>query len=125
MIRQEFVMNIPTMEILNATESCGTVSGKDHDKFKENGLTRLRAEKVKAPPIKECVASLECKVHSQFPTGDHTIFVGEIVGAHSDKGMFTTTYNSKRTKMVFYVGGNKFATLAPKVFKPKPKSLRV
>jgi len=59
-------------------------------------LTPLRAEKVKAPLIKECVASLECKVHSQFPTGDHTIFVGEIVGIHINKGVFTHVYNLKR-----------------------------
>jgi len=98
---------------------CGTASGREHDKFKETGLTRLRAEKVKAPLIKECVARLECKVQSQFPTADHTIFVGEMVGAHVDKGVFTNAYNLKKARMIFHLGGNKFATLAPKVFKPK------
>jgi len=116
---QEFVINIPTMEILDETGFCGSASGRDHDKFKETGLTSLPAEKVKAPPLKECVASLECKLHSQFPTGDHTIFVGEIVGAHVDKGVFTNAYNLKKARMIFHLGGNKFATLDPKVFTPK------
>jgi flavin reductase (DIM6/NTAB) family NADH-FMN oxidoreductase RutF len=116
---KEFVVNIPTMDILNETFFCGAVSGRDHDKFKESGLTALPAHKVKPPIIKECVAHLECKLHSQFQTGDHTIFVGEIVEAYADKDSFTGAYDVKKAKMIFHLGGNEFATLEPKVSKPK------
>jgi flavin reductase (DIM6/NTAB) family NADH-FMN oxidoreductase RutF len=116
---KEFVVNIPTMNILKETLFCGRVSGREHDKFKEAGLTPLPAKKVKPPIIKECVAHLECKLHSQFTTGDHTIFVGEIVEAYADKDAFTEEYNLEKAKMIFHLGGNEFATLKPKVFAPK------
>jgi flavin reductase (DIM6/NTAB) family NADH-FMN oxidoreductase RutF len=115
----EFVVNIPTMQILNETLLCGRTSGKEHDKFKEAGLTPLPSRKVKAPIIKECVAHLECKLHSQFTTGDHTIFVGEIVEAYVDKEVFTEKYDLRKAKMIFHLGGDEFATLGSKVTKPK------
>ncbi|MEM2202524.1 MAG: flavin reductase family protein [Candidatus Bathyarchaeia archaeon] len=117
---KEFVVNIPAMEILDATFFCGRVSGKDHDKFKEAGLTPLPARKVKPPIIKECIAHLECRLHSQFQTGDHTIFVGEILEAYANKGCFTDAgYDLEKARMIFHLGGDAFATLHPQIFKPR------
>jgi flavin reductase (DIM6/NTAB) family NADH-FMN oxidoreductase RutF len=116
---REFVVNIPTMDILNETFFCGSVSGRDHDKFRETGLTASPSKKVKPPIIKECVAHLECKLHSQFQTGDHTIFVGEVVEAYANKAVFSGAYDMEKAKMIFHLGGNEFATLEPKVSKPK------
>jgi len=86
---KEFVVNIPTMDILKETLFCGRKSGKILNKFKETGLTASRSRKIRTPIIRECVAHLECKLHSQFKTGDHTIFIGEIVEAYADKEAFT------------------------------------
>jgi len=115
----EFVVNIPTMDILDETMFCGTKSGRTHDKFKETGLTPLPAERVKAPLIRECVAHLECKLRSQISTGDHTIFVGEVVRARADENAFKRTYSTKRAKMIFHLGGNRFATLKQRTSRPK------
>jgi flavin reductase (DIM6/NTAB) family NADH-FMN oxidoreductase RutF len=115
----EFVVNVPTMNVLKATLFCGRKSGRDYDKFKETSLASLPARKVKPPIIKECAAHLECKLHSQFTTGDHTIFVGEIIEAYADKEAFTDKYNLKNARMIFHLGGNEFATLGSRVFKPK------
>jgi len=116
---KEFVVNIPTMDILTETLFCGRKSGKIYNKFKETGLTAARARKVKSPIIKECVAHLECKLHSQFKTGDHTIFVGEIVEAYADKEAFTDKYDLEKARMIFHLGADDFATLNPKVYRPK------
>mgnify|MGYP001067477619 CR=1 FL=1 len=116
---KEFVVNIPTMKILKETLFCGRRSGRNYDKFKETGLTPSPAKKVKPPIIKECVAHLECKLHSQFAAGDHTIFVGEIIEAYANKEAFTNKYDLEKAKMIFHLGGNDFATLEPKVFTPK------
>ncbi|MEM3642219.1 MAG: flavin reductase family protein [Candidatus Bathyarchaeia archaeon] len=117
----EFVINIPTMNILKETLFCGIVSGRNHDKFAEAKLTPLPARKVKPPIIKECVAHLECKLHSKLITGDHTIFVGEIVEAYTDKDALTEKgeYDLEKTRMIFHLGGDEFATLKPEVFKPR------
>lgn len=116
---REFVVNVPTTEILDATYLCGTLSGKDHDKFKEANLTPLPARKVKPPIIKECAAHLECKLQNQFETGDHTIFVGEVVEAYANKDVFTEVYKLEKAKMIFHLGGNEFATLKHEILKPK------
>jgi len=121
---KQFVVNIPTMNILKETLFCGRRSGKEYDKFKETSLTPLRAKKVKPPIIKECVAHLECRLHSQFAAGDHTIFVGEIVEAYADKEAFTDKYDLKNAKMIFHLGGDEFATLGTKVYKPKLQKLQ-
>ena len=114
----EFVVNVPTVDLIMETVGCGRTSGKNHDKFSETGLTPLPARKVKAPIIKECIAHLECKLHSQFKTGDHTVFVGEIIEAYANKGVFTDKYDIDKARMLFHLGGNVFATLDPKVYKP-------
>jgi len=114
----EFVVNFPTVDIVKETLACGRTSGRNHDKFSETGLTPLPARKVKAPIVKECVAHLECKLHSQFETGDHTVFVGEIVEAYADKGVFTDKYAIDKARLLFHLGGNDFATLDSKVYTP-------
>jgi flavin reductase (DIM6/NTAB) family NADH-FMN oxidoreductase RutF len=50
--KKRFVVNIPTIDMLEQTEFCGAAGGREHDKFKETGLTQETAEKVKMPLIK-------------------------------------------------------------------------
>ena len=80
----EFVVNVPSIELKDAMELCGTKSGRNCDKFKEADLTPAPAEKVKPPLIKECFGSLECRVIQHHVYGDHTLFVGEVVAASID-----------------------------------------
>lgn len=114
----EFIINIPTLEILQATYACGSFSGRSFDKFKKAGLTPIPAKRVKAPAIRECIAHLECTVEDQFITGDHTVFVGKIVEAYANPGIFTENYELKNSRMLYHVGGNNFAILDPKIYKP-------
>ncbi|MCW3984527.1 MAG: flavin reductase family protein [Candidatus Bathyarchaeota archaeon] len=114
----EFIVNVPTLEILQAVYTCGSLSGRSFDKFKKCALTPLPGRRVKAPAIRECVAHLECEVDGQMQTGDHTIFVGKILEAYADAGAFTETgYDLKRTHHLYHAGGNNFAVLDPKNYK--------
>jgi len=115
---QEFIVNIPTMNIVKETLFCGRRSGKTHDKFKETKLTPLPAKTVKTSIIKECVAHLECKLKQTFTTGDHDIFVGEIVEAYTSEESFKEEFDFDKAKLIYHVGGNKFATLSNKVIEP-------
>jgi flavin reductase (DIM6/NTAB) family NADH-FMN oxidoreductase RutF len=114
----EFVLNVPTMKIVKQTLFCGRVSGIDRDKFREAPLTALPAKKVKAPIIEECVAHLECKVVKSIVTGDHTLFIGEVVGAYANKGVFGKEFHIKRVKPIFHLGYDDFVTLSPEVTTP-------
>lgn len=85
----EFVANIPTEKIVRKVDFCGTVSGKDHDKFKEAGLTPIPATKVKSPLVKECPVNMECKVIQVIPLGTHDLFLGQVLEVHVDEKLFS------------------------------------
>jgi len=114
---QEFILNIPALEQLQATIACGTFSGRSFDKFRKAGFTPIPAKRVKAPAIKECIAHIECKVDSQITTGDHTLFIGKILAAYANPGVFTERYNLESARMLYHAGGNSFAILDPKIYK--------
>ncbi len=91
----EFVLVWPPAEWAEAALLCGTRSGRDDTpaacdaeagKFAAAGLEPLPATKVRPPLIEGAVACLECVVRAICPTGDHSIFVGEVVAAHAGGG---------------------------------------
>lgn len=87
MIREtgEFVINLTTEELAFATDYCGVKSGRDVDKFKETGLTREKAEKVKVPMIAEAPVSIECKVKEIRELGSHHMFIAQVAAVHADE----------------------------------------
>ena len=114
----EFIINVPTLEQLQAVYACGSFSGRSFDKFKKAGLTPIPAKKVKAPAIRECIAHVECVVDSQVTTGDHTVFIGKVVAAYANVGVFTERFILESAHMLYHAGGNNFAVLDPKIYKP-------
>ncbi len=114
----EFIINIPTLELLQAVYACGSLTGRSFDKFKKTNLTPMPGKKVKAPAIRECIAHLECEVDGQFTTGDHSVFIGKVLEAYADMGVFTESYDLKKARMLYHAGGNNFAVLDPKIYKP-------
>ncbi|HCJ42402.1 flavin reductase family protein [uncultured Ruminococcus sp.] len=87
MIKQsgEFVINLPTKEIIRAVDFCGVKTGSKTDKFAECGLHTEEAVKVSAPLIAECPVSIECKVREIVPLGSHDMFIADIVGIDAAK----------------------------------------
>lgn len=79
---KEFVLAFPSQKMKEQVLFCGTHSGKSTDKFKETGLIAVPSKKVKAPLIDGCLANFECKVVNSVDSGDHTIFVGEVLAAY-------------------------------------------
>ena len=59
---KECVIAIPTVDLLDQVVGIGTCSGADTDKFEKFKLTPVKASKVQAPLIKECLAHIECKL---------------------------------------------------------------
>lgn len=84
----EFVINIPSVGLLEATKLCGTLSGRDVEKFREARLTMERGLAVSAPMIGECPINIECKVVAPIKPGTHTLFIGQVVAAHVEEGLF-------------------------------------
>ena len=79
----EFVINFPTVDIIDKVDFCGTRSGRNVDKFAETGLTPEPAIHVKPPLIKECPVNLECKVIGVVSLGSHDLFIGDVLVMHA------------------------------------------
>jgi flavin reductase (DIM6/NTAB) family NADH-FMN oxidoreductase RutF len=99
---EDFTVNVPPSSLAETVSFCGTVSGRNHDKFRERGLTAVPARTVRAPIIDECVIHYECRhlywsdldrsaldgeVDSAcYPQGDHhRLFFAEIVCAYASE----------------------------------------
>ena len=99
----DFTVNIVPPSLKEVLQYCGTVSGRDHDKFKEKGLTAIPSLKVKTPIVKECILHFECQivnrndlvrselapaiVSSLYPKGDfHRVYFGEIRACQKEMG---------------------------------------
>jgi flavin reductase (DIM6/NTAB) family NADH-FMN oxidoreductase RutF len=98
----DFTVNVPPQELGIAASHCGSVSGREHDKFKETHLTIAPSHEVRAPIVQECIIHYECRtVHRNdvvpealaqsvrdeaYPEGNfHRIYFGEIVAAYADE----------------------------------------
>ena len=114
----EFIVNVPSIEILKETSYCGSISGRDVDKFKMTGLTPAPARKVRAPIIEECIAHLECKVYKKVQAGDHTIFIGEIVAAYANEGVFKRVFDIGKVRLIYHLGGDEFTTTSSETYTP-------
>jgi flavin reductase (DIM6/NTAB) family NADH-FMN oxidoreductase RutF len=107
---REFIINIPHFKMMKEVLCCGTHSGIDTDKFKVCKLTPVKAQKVGAPRIKECIGNIECKLYSHHEAGDHTIFIGEVVAASVKEGIFDgyLKVDLDQAKTIHHLGGKVF-----------------
>jgi flavin reductase (DIM6/NTAB) family NADH-FMN oxidoreductase RutF len=95
---EDFVINVPGKDMLDAVMICGSKSGKKIDKFVEANLTAEPGKKVKSPKIKEALMNIECKKLESFEKGDHTWYLAKIV--HTD---MVSDYD--RSKALLYWDG--------------------
>lgn len=80
---KECVIAIPPASMAETVVKIGDVSGKDVDKFKRFKITKIEAEKVKAPLIEKCVANLECKVIDYVKK--YGLIILEVINLWEDK----------------------------------------
>jgi flavin reductase (DIM6/NTAB) family NADH-FMN oxidoreductase RutF len=85
-----FTVNFPSEKHFREADFVGIVSGRDHDKFREAGLTPEKSKLVNAPIVKEFPYALECKLVKEVDCGLHTMFIGEIVGMVADSEVLNT-----------------------------------
>ncbi|MBT9130905.1 MAG: Flavoredoxin [candidate division WS2 bacterium] len=109
---KEFVINVPGEDLIEKVHACGTVSGREVDKFQKFGLTPIKAKKVSPPLIAECFAHLECKVEKIYPGGDHSIFLGEVVYVQVEEGLFSEFLDVEKVKTLHHLGANLYTTPA-------------
>lgn len=107
----EFVINLTTEALAEATDWCGVRSGRDFDKFSHCGLTPEKCAVVAAPAIAEAPVSIECRVKQIIPLGSHDMFIGEVVNVLVDESLLdpqSGKLDLQRSRLLCYAHGEYF-----------------
>jgi flavin reductase (DIM6/NTAB) family NADH-FMN oxidoreductase RutF len=97
----DFTVNVPRSGMEDIVTYCGRVTGREHDKFREKGLTALPSRHVTSPIVGECAIHYECEVVCKFEmipesmgewltarykgsTDYHRLFQGQIKAIYAD-----------------------------------------
>jgi flavin reductase (DIM6/NTAB) family NADH-FMN oxidoreductase RutF len=108
---KEFVVNIPTISMVNKVLACGTLSGRNTNKFEKLELIKLPSRTLKTHIIEACAAFIECRLVDFKDYGDHTFFVGSIQASYAKEGFL------KDLKPILHTKGNSFTTISEKIVK--------
>jgi len=115
----EFVVAVPTIELLKDVWIAGTVSGAKENKVEKLSVTFVPSKKVKVPSIRECQANLECKVVKSVETGDHVFYIGEIIEVSYGDAFKTGSPDVGNYKFILHVSfGSNFTVNAPDIYTP-------
>lgn len=97
---REFVVCLIGEEHARGAWVCGTVSGRAKDKLALAGFTVVPSLKVGVPTIAESVLSFECRVVNRVETGDHLLYVGEVVAVRGVRGKPKHLYSLHYRKLI-------------------------
>ncbi|MDH5779806.1 MAG: flavin reductase family protein [Candidatus Bathyarchaeota archaeon] len=110
----EFTVNIPDFNLAKQVVFCGRRSGRDYDKFKETGLTPMKARTISASIIKECIAHLECKLEKVIEVHDHILCIGKVMTAYASNKCYRRLYDLSQHQPLLHLRGNTFTTTTRK-----------
>lgn len=109
---REFVINLTTVTLAQATDWCGVKSGRDCNKFEAMSLTPGKASVTGAPTIAESPLAIECRVCNVIPLGSHDMFMANVVNIQADSQYLdeqTGAFNMEAAGLLAYSHGKYFA----------------
>ena len=107
----EFVINLPTQQLIRAVDYCGVKSGRNTDKFKEMNLSAEPAEEISAPILAQSPVNIECKVRDIVELGTHHMFIADIVSLSVAKELLDNAgkLHLDKANLIAYAHGEYFA----------------
>lgn len=79
---REFVIAFPSEVQADHAKLFGTKSGRTVDKLAMSGAAVEPARLIDGRLMSDAVANFECKLVNEIESGDHIIFVGEVLCSH-------------------------------------------
>ena len=76
----EFIIAVPGPDLANEVIGCGEPGQGEEDRFEKYGLKTKLGDYCKSPLIENCIVNYECLVKEKIKAGDHTIFIGKVMG---------------------------------------------
>lgn len=103
----EFVVNMPSSNIVKAVDYCGVKTGRKNNKIKEMGFTMKECDKINASYIDECPVSIECKVREIIPLGSHDLILADVLCSHIDQSLLDNKgkIHLEEAKLINYCHG--------------------
>ncbi len=99
-----FTISFPSSDMADAALFFGSKSGRDVDKFAEFDCATEPAKAIDSVLLCDAAANFECTLESETIAGDHIIFVGKVVAAHT---------NTEAKKRLYTVGpGHKMGSVS-------------
>lgn len=93
---REFGANFLSEEQTSLANLAGHYTGKEVNKLSSEIFRTHPAKKIQAPLISGCVVTAECNVVQVLETGDHTMFLGEVVEVEFDTEKKPLLYHQRR-----------------------------
>ena len=84
----EFTANFLTFDNIGIIAAVGRTSGNEIDKFSTYKIKTLPSSEIETPVLKAAYAAYECKVVKSYKTGDHVLFIGEVLAVHQRGNAF-------------------------------------
>lgn len=84
-----FSVNIPSIELVEETDYCGLVSGRETDKVADCKFNIFYGKLVHAPLISECPLNIECRALHILNLGSHEMVVGQIEEVYATDSCLT------------------------------------
>ncbi|MEN3046215.1 MAG: flavin reductase family protein [Candidatus Hydrothermales bacterium] len=122
---KDFTINFVDYKSAKLLAIMGRISGRTRDKIKDFNIELSNSKKVNSPYLKDAYAVYECIKERQVITGDHILFIGEIVEVHEREKTFDEEGlpNLNELKPALYLGKDRYFTLKeieePKLILPE------
>jgi len=84
----EFVVNIPSVDMVEVVEICAKSFPPEADEFEEADLLPRPSVKVKPPGIDGCIAWMECKLVEEILREKYSLIVGKVVHLEGNDSFF-------------------------------------
>lgn len=106
----EFVVNLPSKDLVRSVDFCGVKSGRTVDKIKELSFELGKSENVSVPFLDNCPISLECKVKDIIPLGSHDLFLAEVLCVHVEEDLIDINgkIHYEKANLICYSHGEYF-----------------
>lgn len=102
----EFVMAVPTADMIDAVALCGLVSGRDVDKLDHLDLATVPALSVDVPLLVDAVGNIECRVTESFEFQGNSYYFAAVEEAHVQPDGLNGRLLSLDTDPLAYMGSD-------------------
>jgi flavin reductase (DIM6/NTAB) family NADH-FMN oxidoreductase RutF len=93
---KEFGVNFLSEDETVLANIAGSYTGKEVNKLSSALFQTYPGKQIRAPMITGCFLNAECRLVQVLDTGDHTLFLGDVVNVQVDKAMTPLLYSQRQ-----------------------------